>query len=384
MKTKKTVLLSLALLATSASRLEAGILHDLVKAEDLIGLRSLLNPELQKELKIDINGKGAYGDTPLIRACEQNQPNIEIIKLLIQNGADLNALGWKNRTALHFACIGSDFEIAKLLIENGAKLHDESNDTPLTIACEKYNPNIDIIKLLIQSGADLNAVGYQNRTALQWACINNHFEIVTLLIQGGADLNATGYANRTALHYINTQWTPEERTKLFKALATTKPNVDGNTKAFAGLALESMIERLQQDIVPPLLADNDKLYDGNKYITNPKELIQLLHARMRLFFGPKKHDIFPNHIPGDGLSLEMKKLDQQVFVEMLQKLIETRYYNSHRNMSPRKVNTFKILERFTQALIEKYNSTHNLNNPKTYTLTKSPYLKFRDIGICFE
>ncbi len=419
MKTIKIVLFSLALIAAFASSIEAGILHDLVKEDDFIGLQSLLNPELQKDLKININETDGNGDTPLIKACLQSKPNIKIIKLLIQkgakvdllnrsnetplilacrpstdikiiifliqNGADVNVGGYTNWTVLQKACLTGCIGIVKLLIHHGAKidLQDWLGETPLSLICKTEKPNVEIIKLLIQEGAKLVPHDACNDTPLTLECQkdNPNIEIIKLLTQAGADLNTIGCAKKRAINQISRWWTPEQRTELFNALATLKPNLDGNTKAFAGLALESMIERLQQNIVPPVLANDDKLYKGNKYITNPKELIQLLHARMNLFFGPKGKDIFPNHIPGDGLSLEMKKLDQQVFIETLQKLIEKRYYNSHRNMSPRKVNTFKILERFAQAFIKKYNSNHNLNNPKTYALAKSPYLKFRDIRI---
>lgn len=112
--------------------------------------------QLLIEKGADVNFKHAtYGFTPLHQAIMQL--SIDTIKLLIQNGADVNAVTSRSKrykcimaplgsTPLHWAvfymssptseCHSDTLEIVKILIENGANplLKDAFGDTPLGIA----------------------------------------------------------------------------------------------------------------------------------------------------------------------------------------------------------------------------------------------------------
>ena len=58
------------------------------------------------------------GWTPLHEAC--NQGNLEIVRLLIENNADMNALGYQNNTPLHEAALNTKYDCCKYLLEMGA------------------------------------------------------------------------------------------------------------------------------------------------------------------------------------------------------------------------------------------------------------------------
>ncbi len=58
------------------------------------------------------------GWTPLHEAC--NQGNLEIVKILIENNANMNALGYQNNTPLHEAALNSKYDCCKYLLEMGA------------------------------------------------------------------------------------------------------------------------------------------------------------------------------------------------------------------------------------------------------------------------
>jgi ankyrin repeat protein len=83
---------------------------------------------------VNIKSKDEYGWTPLDWACERD--NLEIAKLLIDRGADVDAKDMYERTPLHFASNWNRIEIAKLLIEAGAdvKVKDNGGRTPLHLA----------------------------------------------------------------------------------------------------------------------------------------------------------------------------------------------------------------------------------------------------------
>ena len=84
---------------------------------------------------VDINaGDTKFGVTPLCWAAFSG--HAEIIELLIESGADVNAKNRDAGTALHGAAFLGQAEAAALLIQNGADTHakHESGDTPMDSA----------------------------------------------------------------------------------------------------------------------------------------------------------------------------------------------------------------------------------------------------------
>ena len=75
--------------------------------------------------------------TPLISATARG--NLEITRLLISHGADVNARQINNFTAMHNAAQNGQIEMAALLLAHGAEINARSQDgrTPLAFALEK-------------------------------------------------------------------------------------------------------------------------------------------------------------------------------------------------------------------------------------------------------
>ena len=115
-------------------------------------------------------------------------PSYEAAKLLIDLGADVNAIGDSGASALHFV---SDIEIAKLLIDMGlnANARTEHGNNPLHCYYEDTPSNLVILAYLIESGADVNAVNDGGETPLHAMIRYNHFNQVELLLQQGANVN---------------------------------------------------------------------------------------------------------------------------------------------------------------------------------------------------
>ncbi len=98
---------------------------------------------------VDINaGDTKYGVTPLCWAAFSG--HTEIIELLIENGADVNAKNRDAGTALHGAAFLGKAEVAALLIQNGADTHakHESGDTPMDSANVDWGTTQFIASLL--------------------------------------------------------------------------------------------------------------------------------------------------------------------------------------------------------------------------------------------
>ena len=88
-------------------------------------------------------------ETPLMLAAITNQ--LDWTKKLIDKGADVNQPGW---TPLHYAATKGNIEIMRLLIENHAYLDAASPNgtTPLMMAARYGTPMAT--KLLLEEGAD--------------------------------------------------------------------------------------------------------------------------------------------------------------------------------------------------------------------------------------
>jgi ankyrin repeat protein len=138
---------------------------------------------------IDINQRQQNNSTPLMIALMRLSPNCA--KLIIEQGADINATNDYNETALLFAIDERlPSNIITLLIDKGAnincftKISDRCSQTPLmrAILCN----NFDIVKLLIQKGADVNTKSDNNITPLDWAKSVKLPYIIEFLQKNGA------------------------------------------------------------------------------------------------------------------------------------------------------------------------------------------------------
>ena len=133
----------------------------------------------------DINTQ-KYGYTPLQKASSKG--NTEIVKILLEAGADVNKADGNGSTPLHDAAFYGRTEEVKLLIEAGADVNKANMDdiTPLQLAA--VEGQTEVVKLLIEAGADVNKADKNKISPLYTAVYNGHTEIVKMLITAGADV----------------------------------------------------------------------------------------------------------------------------------------------------------------------------------------------------
>ena len=107
--------------------------------------------------------------------------NVEVMKYLIENGADVHA---DNDVALSCSAEMGHLEVVKYLIENGADIHACNG---CALRCSARRGHVDIVKYLIENGANIHA---WDEYALRSSANNGHFEVVKYLIEQGADVHA--------------------------------------------------------------------------------------------------------------------------------------------------------------------------------------------------
>ncbi|KAJ9659039.1 hypothetical protein H2198_003328 [Neophaeococcomyces mojaviensis] len=136
-----------------------------------------------------INGADADGKTPLTWAAEKGHE--AVVKLLVENGADLEAKDKKHgRTPLLWAAEKGHEAVVKLLLEKGVELEPKDNfgRTPLSWAAG--NGHEAVVKLLLEKGVELESKDNFGQTPLSWAAGNGHEAVVKLLVEKGANIES--------------------------------------------------------------------------------------------------------------------------------------------------------------------------------------------------
>lgn len=180
------------------------------------GLSILKNPNIIDDI----------GDAPLHLYLTSKHKNIEIIKYLIEFGADVNILNEDGDTPLHYASMEGHLEIVKYLIESGADVNilDKERDTPLHYASD--NGNLDTVKYLIQHGAKINIQNEYDETPLHKASDNQHLKIVKFLLKNNANINIQNNFGDTPLHIAS----DKDNLKLVKILIENSGDINVNIK----------------------------------------------------------------------------------------------------------------------------------------------------------
>ncbi|TWH43701.1 protein kinase domain-containing protein [Dulcicalothrix desertica] len=190
------------------------ILYKLQSSQTMELVNFLLDNGANPNNKID----GARSDSLLVNLMnrneyrnryrnEENNNNLkEVLNMVIKHGANVNALDNNGTTALMAAIINQEYhreEIIKTLIDKGADVNlistERETRTPLHLAIQENNENI--VKLLIKSGANVNAKDSSGNTPIITAFNRDQFsaDIIKLLLEHGADVNTMTKDGQTLL-----------------------------------------------------------------------------------------------------------------------------------------------------------------------------------------
>ena len=157
-------------------------------------------------------------EQPTLLVAAANPGSIEIVRLLIANGADPKERGPLGRTALILSADANDLEMVKFFLEKGLEVNatnrtDKSGHTALMAASSQTNG--DIVRLLLGKGADVNAattsdgentgrrgrgpLALRGETPLMLAAPYGSPELLQLLMRAGANVNARDGRGMTPL-----------------------------------------------------------------------------------------------------------------------------------------------------------------------------------------
>ncbi len=174
----------------------------------------------------DVNSRSNNGGTPLLHAV--NRSKIEVVKWLIEQGADIMAIGGfdqstaVNRAISNFNDVDKQrrLECVKILLNAGADIDyiDKDGDSPLSAAV-RFGC-FEIVKELVSRGADLNIVNTEGESLIHIAAKSKYaydlcsvdndkytpeealelrLSIISFLTENGVDIDASQEGNTSPL-----------------------------------------------------------------------------------------------------------------------------------------------------------------------------------------
>ena len=144
-----------------------------------------------------------------------NQGDIDIVEILLRNGADINQATMNGRTPLMAAAwsVAANRDQAFVhLVQRGANIDQTDLEGRFGIAVAVSVGRADITSLFLRNGADIGVVDETGATLRIMAAREGNVEVVRLLIEAGIDVEAVDNVGDSALDLAirGRDYNPEE------------------------------------------------------------------------------------------------------------------------------------------------------------------------------
>jgi len=125
---------------------------------------------------------------------EEGGRGIECVKYLLQRGLNPNGSTTQSnhcKSPLQMACIIRSHEVVKLLIDAGADVNLQGSETNRPLHEAALRGSLSCVKLLVESGAvvDQSNLVFSAHTPLHLAAMHNHAAVAKFLVERGASVN---------------------------------------------------------------------------------------------------------------------------------------------------------------------------------------------------
>lgn len=126
----------------------------------------------------DINKLNANGESAIALAAWRGQ--LDAVKWLLERGARINAAP-RQWSALHYAVFAGHAEVANYLIDQGADINAQTTNGSSVLMMAVYEGHQDLARKLIEKGVDRTPKNDWGDGALEWAMRQNRLEIAKMV-----------------------------------------------------------------------------------------------------------------------------------------------------------------------------------------------------------
>jgi ankyrin repeat protein len=201
--------------------------------------------EVLHYLRVDEQKSSSF---PVLTLAVKNG-NVEIMKELLQSGADVNLRSSSYLVGpLHVAAMKDDKEALQELLKKGADvdLKDGVDKAPIHYASKKGH--IEALQELIKCGADVNLKGRRCKAPIHYASKGGHTEALRELIKYGADVNLKDWDDKAPIHYASAGGHTEALQEIIKCGADVNLK-DLNSKAPIHYAIEGGYDETARELI---------------------------------------------------------------------------------------------------------------------------------------
>lgn len=150
---------------------------------------------------------GVFAGHTALQAASQNG-HIEVIKVLIKHGVNMEVEDKDGDRAVHHAAFGDEPAVIELLHRGGGDLNarNKRRQTPLHIGVNKGH--IGVVRALLDLGSHPSLQDSEGDTALHDAISKKRDDMISLLLEHNADITLTNNNGFNALHHAALRGNP--------------------------------------------------------------------------------------------------------------------------------------------------------------------------------
>lgn len=194
-----------------------------------------LDPDNQTALQISkvnkfTNIENMIASAMFFQAIEKHDLN-QIQNLVAEYNFLINCADEEKNSALHESIKSGDPAVVSFLISKGANVwaKNEDGQTPLHLMAKLDNLNVSVMEQMINAAKKsflyVNDVDNDHRTALHLSSLNNNINNVKLLVDCGSDINASDKYGKTPLYYSMESFENKRNTDLHLAVMKNDANL---------------------------------------------------------------------------------------------------------------------------------------------------------------
>lgn len=154
-------------------------IEEIIKSNDLEKLKSIINVKFFINMIIPVKGL----DKLLPINCALIHKSFDVVRFLVEKNIQLND---KKEPTIVYAAMYGDEEILKILIEKGANINLEDKNRGSALMSALIWENFETANQLIECGIDLRKIGGE---CLRYAAWKGYINIVEKLVNKGVNIN---------------------------------------------------------------------------------------------------------------------------------------------------------------------------------------------------